>query len=105
MGVARSIRYEPDFAGLGKIMTSRGMEAMLRRKAQVGGQYAETIAPRDTGDYAASFRVSSAARGAGRWADRAAGYLYNDSDHALAVEFQDDYRTLGIVADIIEHGL
>lgn len=100
-----TVRYEPNFPGLGKIMTSRGMEAMLRNKTQEGKQYAEVIAPVETGDYKSRFRVSSAARGAGRWSDRAAGYLYNDSDHALAVEFQDDYRTLGIVADIIENGL
>lgn len=103
--MANTVRYEPNFAGLGKVMTSRGMEAMLRGKTQEGRQYAEVIAPAETGDYKSRFRVSSAARGAGRWADRAAGYLYNDSDHALAVEFQDDYRTLGIVADIIENGL
>lgn len=100
-----TVRYEPNFPGLGKIMTSRGMEAMLRTEAQKGRQYAEVIAPRDTGDYASKFRVTSSSHGAGRWADRAAGYLYNDSGHALAVEFQDDYRTLGIVADIIENGL
>jgi hypothetical protein len=81
------------------------MEAMLRGKVQEGRQYAEVVAPVETGDYASKFRVSSSARGAGRWSDRAAGYLYNESDHALAVEFQDDYRTLGIVADIIENGL
>jgi len=103
--MADPVRYEPDFPGLGKIMRGKQMQAMLAAQAQKGKQYAEVIAPRDTGDYAASFRVSSAARGAGRFADRAAGYLYNDSDHALAVEFQDDSRTLGIVADIIENGL
>ena len=102
--MTRSIRYEPNFAGLGKVMTSKGMEAMLRNRTQVGRQYAEVIAPRDTGDYASKFRVASATRGAGRWSDRAAAYLYNDSDHAVLVEFEDDYRTLGIVADIIENG-
>ncbi|MFG2001686.1 hypothetical protein ACGFNU_21300 [Spirillospora sp. NPDC048911] len=100
----QTVRYEPNIPGLGRIMRSRGMQAMLSGEAQRGRQYAEVIAPRDTGDYAASFRVTSASRGSGRWSDRAAGYLYNDSDHALAVEFQDDYRTLGIVADIIENG-
>lgn len=103
--MARTVRYEPDFAGLGKIMTSKRMEAMLKGETQRGKQYAEVIAPRDTGDYAASFRVASSSRGTGRWSDRAAAYLYNDSDHAAVVEFQDDYRTLGIVADIIENGL
>lgn len=103
--MASNVRYEANFAGLGKLMTSKEMEAMLRTRTQVGRQYAEVIAPRDTGDYASNFRVASTTRGAGRWSDRAAGYLYNDSDHALAVEFQDDYRTLGIVADIIENGV
>lgn len=100
-----NVRYDANFQGLGKLMTGREMEAMLRNKAQEGKQYAEVIAPVETGDYKAHFRATSAKRGAGRWSDRAAGYLYNDSDHALAVEFQDDYRTLGIVADIIENGL
>lgn len=103
--MASTVRYEPNFAGLGKIMRGKEMQAMLAQEAQRGRQYAEAIAPRDTGEYAASFRVSSSSRGAGRWSDRAAGYLYNDSGHALAVEFQDDYRTLGIVADMIENGL
>jgi len=103
--MARRIRYEPNYRGLGRLMTSKGMEAMLRRETHRGKQYAEVIAPRDTGDYASRFRVASSSRGAGRWSDRAVSYLYNDSDHALAVEFQDDYRTLGIVADIIENGL
>lgn len=97
-----SIRYDKDIPGLGKIMTGREMEAMLRSKAELGKQYAEVIAPVDTGDYRSSFRVSSSSRGDGRWVDRAAGYLHNDSDHALLVEFTDDYRTLGIVADLIE---
>lgn len=100
-----NVRYQMNFPGLGKIMKGKEMEAMLRNKAQEGKQYAEVIAPVETGDYKSRFRVSSATRGAGRWSDRAAGYLHNDSDHALAVEFQDDYRTLGSVADIIENGL
>ncbi|TDD97642.1 hypothetical protein [Actinomadura rubrisoli] len=99
------IRYEMNFAGLGKIMRGKQMEAMLRGEAQKGKQYAELIAPVETGDYKSRFRVSSAPRGAGRWADRAAGYLHNDSDHALHVEYTDDYRTLGVVASIIETGL
>lgn len=100
-----NVRYQMNFRGLGKIMKGPGMEAMLRNKAQEGKQYAEVIAPVETGDYKSRFRVSSASRGAGRWSDRAAGYLHNDSDHAMYVEYTDDYRTLGIVADIIENGL
>lgn len=99
-----NVSYRMNFAGLGKVMRSRGMQTMLAGEAQRGKQYAEVIAPVDTGDYASSFRVTASARGAGRWSDRAVAYLYNDSDHALLVEYEDDYRTLGIVADIIENG-
>lgn len=101
---ASRVRYEPNFRGLGKIMTSQAMAAMLTRHAQRGKQHAEAIAPVETGEYKASFRVSSSNRGAGRWADRAAAYLYNDSSHALAVEFTNGNRTLGITADVIENG-
>lgn len=101
--VSGSIRYDPNYRGLGKIMTGRGMEAMLRDKAQGGKPFAEAIAPVDTGDYKSRFRVASASRGAGRFADRAAGYLYNDSDHAAAVEFQNDARVLGRTVDAIEN--
>lgn len=107
-----TIRYQMNIPGLRKIMTGKGMEAMLRGEAQRGKQYAELIAPVDTGDYASSFRVASSRHGAGArrsrwgsdWSDRAAAYLYNDSDHAILVEFEDDFRTLGVVADIIENG-
>ena len=102
--MARDVRYEPNIEGLGKIMTGRGVEAMLGARAQAGKQFAEGMAPRRTGDYAASFSVSTSSRGAGRWSDRATAYLYNDSDHAVAVEFQNDERVLGRSVDVIERG-
>lgn len=105
--MARDVTYKPDIKGTGNLMRGKQMEAHLRHKAQEGRQYAEAIAQgfRRTGDYAASFRVASAGQGAGKWADRAAGYLYNDSDHAVLVEYVDDHRVLGTVVDIIENGL
>lgn len=105
--MARSVSYKPDIKGTGRLMRGKEMEAFMRLKAQEGKQYAEAIAEgfRRTGDYASSFRVASAKQGAGRWADRAAGYLYNDSDHAYLVEVVDDHRVLGTVVDILENGL
>lgn len=100
-----TIRYEKDVPGLGKIMKSQGMAAMLEGHAKKGQAFAEAIAPVDTGDYKAKFRTSSATRGTGRWADRAAGYLHNDSDHATAVEFKNGDRVLGRTVDAIENGL
>lgn len=107
MATNRDIRYSKDIKGTGKLMRGKEMEAVLRREAQKGKQYAEAIAAgfTRTGDYASSFRVTSAKQGAGRWADRAAAYLYNDSDHAFLVEYVDDHRVLGTVVDIIENGL
>lgn len=112
--MAKKVRYEPDIKGLNKVMRGKPMEAGMRHQAQVGKQYAEAIADgiyaagqargdRPTGEYKESFRVSSTSSG-GRRHDRAAGYLYNDSDHALLVEVVDDHRVLGTVVDIIEQG-
>ena len=103
--MARDITYKANIKGTNVLMHAKEMEQHLRLEAQKGKQYAEAIAPRRTGRYASSFRVSSSRSGAGRWADRAAAYLYNDSDHAILVEYEDDYRVLGTVVDIIENGL
>jgi hypothetical protein len=103
----RDIRYSKDIKGTGRLLRSKEMEAVLRHHAQKGKRYAEAIASGfiRTGDYESSFRVASSKQGAGRWADRAAAYLYNDSDHAVLVEYVDDHRVLGTVVDIIENGL
>ena len=106
--MARSdIRYSKDIKGTNVLMHSKEMERHLRLKAQEGKQYAEAIASGfiRTGEYASSFRVASSSSGAGKWADRAAAYLYNDSNHAFLVEVVDDHRVLGTVVDIIENGL
>lgn len=100
----QGIRYEPDFAGLGHVMRSHEMRAMLERRALAGKRFAESIAPRDTGDYASSFRVESSARGTGRWSDRAEARLINGSSHAALVEYANDDRVLGRAVDVIERG-
>ena len=106
--MARSdVRYSKNLKGTNALMHSKDMERHLSLEAQKGRQYAEAIASGfvRTGDYASSFRVTSSSSGAGRWSDRAAAYLYNDSSHAFLVETVDDHRVLGTVVDIIERGL
>jgi len=103
--MARTIRYQPDFRGLGTVMTSREMAAAMEGFARKGQAFAESIAPVETGDYKSRFRTSSATRGTGRRADRAVGYLHNDSDHATLVEFANGDRVLGRTVDAIENGL
>src|SRR5690606_41861825 len=91
----QTVRYEPDYAGLGRVMRSREMRAMLEIRALRGKAFAESIAPRDTGDYARSFRVESSARGEGGWADRAEARLSNLSDQAPPAERAHGHRVLG----------
>lgn len=105
--MARDITYSKNIKGTGTLLRSKEMERHLRLEAQRGKQYAEAIASGfiRTGQYESSFRVSSSRSGSGKWADRAAAYLYNDSEHAFLVEVVDDHRVLGTVVDIIENGL
>jgi hypothetical protein len=98
------IRYRPDLRGTNELMRSAGMEALMREHAQRGKAFAEGIAPRHTGDYAASFRVTSTRSGGPRH-NRATAYLYNDSPHAIYVEVKDGYHVLARAADVIRGGL
>ena len=98
------IRYEPDIAGVGRVMRGPEMQAMLAARARRGQAYAQGISPVDTGDYAASFHVEVSARGTGRWADRAEARLVNRSEHATLVEWANGARVLGRTVDHIEKG-
>lgn len=98
--MAREISYKADFAGTGELMRSAEMEAAMKSAAQKGRIFAESISPHRTGDYAASFSVSSTRRG-GVHHDRAAAYLINNSDHALLVEVVDGYHVLARTAGYI----
>jgi hypothetical protein len=88
-------RYRPDRIGLGKwAKTDPGLQAALVATAHVGKRYAESIAPVETGEYRDSFGVTEET---GR-AETAGAMLYNDSEHAAAVEF-DHHHTLAQTAD------
>lgn len=99
----RRVRYDPDIAGLGRIMTSSVMQAMLRGRAELGKAHAEAEAPVDTGRYAGSFRVTGSNRSSIGRSDRAEARLENTSGHAKIVEFQVK-RVLGHTVDVIERG-
>lgn len=83
--------YEADHDGLNEIARSPAMRAALAAVATKAKGIAEGLSAdfADTGDYARSFKVEAETiewRGEypGR---RAAAYLVNDSDHAVAVEW------------------
>lgn len=106
--MARSrIRYSPNIAGVNRIMNGPEMVALLRKRAEAGMAFAESIAPRRTGAYSASFQVDTSTH-AGPNHDRAEARLVNTSDHAVYVEHGGQgtpaYKVLARTVDVIERG-
>lgn len=105
--MAKNNGYSPDIRRTGALMRSPEMERMLKSAARKGAGFARGISPDGPpsdphrGEYKASFRVTSSRAGAGKWADRAAAYLYNESPYAIDVETRDDYHILARTAGYI----
>lgn len=86
--------YKPNPGGMKALANSDDMSRAMQQVAEVGKQWAESQAPRDSGEYAGAFRVSpTTVRGGRRGEDRAGARLANDAPHAAAVE-----RRTGIMA-------
>jgi hypothetical protein len=100
--VARAtVTYEPSFEGIGQLLTSPEMEAMVRSATEKGARYARSISPRRSGDYASAFRVWSTRNGGPR-RNRAEGRLYNDARYWWTVEYVNGDRVMGRTVDYIE---
>jgi hypothetical protein len=82
--VARA-RFQASFSGISKMINSPRMVAEMRRRAEKVAAQAAATAPRDTGQYSASFRVESGSHG-GANRDRAYGRVSNADNAALYVE-------------------
>ena len=95
--------YRADIGAFRKFMNSPGIQAVMVKVAEKGKAYAEQISPVETGDYHGHFHVEPVDH-AGLRGDRAGAKLYNDSDHAAAVEWRLKYRVLGRTVDHMEHG-
>lgn len=77
--------YRASYRGIGELLRSPLMQAEMLRRAKLARSYAETIAPRHTGQYAASFGTEVTAHGGARH-DRACGRLLNHDPAALSIE-------------------
>lgn len=95
------IVYEPDLKGIGELLKSAQMEAMVRAAAEKGATFAESIAPRRSGRYARSFRLTSTRNGGPRQ-DRAEARVVNEADYWWAIEYINGERVLGRMVDYIE---
>lgn len=101
-----TVDYRKDISGTNELMTGPEMVALMAAAAEKGKEYARSISPRRTGDYADSFRVETTAKG-GPKHNRAEARLVNDSDHAADVEWRNHggERILGRTVDFVEeHG-
>lgn len=79
-------RFKASFRGIGEMLRSPRMESEMRRRAERVRQHAAATAPRDTGQYAASFRVLSGRHGGVRH-DRAFGRVTTSDAAAPYIEF------------------
>lgn len=91
--MAETFRYRPSDTGWAKIANSSEMQALTRRVAERGKQYAQSISP-ESGDgvdvpYKESFEVETVTvKDFGRkGSTRAGAVLRNTARHAAAVEW------------------
>lgn len=78
-------RFRVSYKGIGEILRSEQMKREMQARGDQVKAAAEALAPVDTGNYAASFRVESGIReGKTR---RATAKVINDSPHASYVEW------------------
>jgi hypothetical protein len=85
------MKYNHNFKAFGReVLTAAFMKADMDARAKRALAEAESIAPHDTGEYAASFEAGSEIR-KGQGARRAVGYLRNTSDHAEFVEYGSEH--------------
>lgn len=90
-------RYSQNIRKTGAFMKGTQMQALVRARAEEGARYAEATSPRESGEYATSFRVDS---GVGE--DRAEATIVNTADYAAQVELR--HRVLAQTVDRIEKG-
>lgn len=98
--MANRIRYVPNRRGVGRLLTSPQMAALMEARARAGLDYAQSIAPEQSGEYKDAFTVDSVRRGGPR-GDRAEARLVNTADYADDVERR--HRVLGQTVDRIEN--
>ena len=94
--MADVVYVPPTNREFGLLAESAGVTGAMADAAEVGRAYAESIAPRDTGEYAGAFAVVTTASEV---------QLVNTSDHAIYVEWHDGFHVLAQAADRIEGNL
>lgn len=101
------IEFIPDSAGLAAILRSEPVHELVMDRARGGAAFAQRIAPRDTGEYAANIHAEDGGLG-GRRRDRVMGLVVAEAPHSAAVEFGNDrvepHHVLTRTLDIVQAG-
>ncbi|MEU6725468.1 hypothetical protein ABZ917_17310 [Nonomuraea wenchangensis] len=98
--MAQRARFKANRKGIGKILTSRQMQAEMERRARAVQDRCIANAPEDTGSYKSSFRVETGIRPGPK--PRAVSKVVNDDEAAPYVEWGSSrtprYRVMGRAA-------
>ena len=98
--MAPKARFRSNYKGIGAMLRSRQMQEEMRKRAEDVQDKAQAMAPRDTGDYATSFRVETGVREGKK--PRAQAKVINDDPAAPYVEWGTSrtprFRVLGRAA-------
>lgn len=86
------VRYQPNRREMRRLMQSADVARLCEQAAENAKGYAESIAPRDSGEYARSFKVETRIVG-----DRQTAVLSNTAPYATVLEVK--HRVLGRAAD------
>lgn len=96
------MRYVPSRAGLARVLVSSDMESVMRDVGERAADFAASVAPRDTGEYAQSFTVDVEVHDG-----RATAVVASVDPGAAAIEWgagtRAGHHTLARVLDWVEH--
>lgn len=85
---AGGVRYTPDYRGVGRLLRSAEMEAMLLSVAKRGAAWLSKNTPQGrTGELRRGYSTQSWPTGGGKRGDRAHAEIRNEVPYILAVEF------------------
>jgi hypothetical protein len=102
------VEFVPDHRGLAQMLRGAEVHDLVMDRARAGAQFAESIAPRRTGEYAAGIHAEEGGLGGPRY-NRPVGLIVATAPHSAAVEWGNDHQThphhvLARTIDIVEAG-
>lgn len=101
-----NVEFHPDHEGLAALLHGLEVHGLVLDHARGAAQFAQHIAPRKTGEYAAGIRAEDGGLG-GRRHDRPVGLVVATAPHSAAVEWGNAHQphphhVLARTLDIIE---